>query len=74
MGISLKIGTFTPSKLLNTFLASYSLRKFDFLLLHNEYLDKSIFFFPFLVFKTFGFLLSVFFLHFKHQGNIYIHI
>ena len=42
MGISLKIGTFTPVKLLNNPLASCSFRNFHFLLLHTPYFDKSI--------------------------------
>ena len=64
MSKSLRIGIFIPVNLLNNPLASCSLIKFDFLLLHTAHFDTSIIL-PFLVFKTFGFLLSVFFLHFK---------
>ena len=64
MGVSLKIGTFTSSELLNNRLASCSLRNFDFLLLHTEHFYKIIIL-PFFVFTTSGFLLCVFFLHFK---------
>ena len=60
MGISLKISSFIPSKLLNNTLASCSVRHFNFLLLDTENLDKSIIL-PFLVLATFVFLLSVFF-------------
>ena len=55
---------FTPVKLINNSLALCSLRNFDFSLLNTEHFDKNIIL-PFLVFKTFGFLLSVFFLHSK---------
>ena len=51
------------TKLLNTLLATYSLRNFDFLLLHTAYFDNSIIF-PFLVLTAFEFLRSTF-LHFK---------
>ena len=61
---SLKIGTFTLAKLLSNTLASCSLRNFDFLPLHMEHFDSSIILL-FLVITTFGFLLSVFLLHFK---------
>ena len=61
MGKSLRIGIFTPVKLLNNPLPSCSLRNFGFLLLHNDHFDKSIFV-PFLVLTTYGYLLSVFFL------------
>ena len=56
-------GIFVP-KLPNNPLAFWSLRNFDFLLLHNEHFDKSIIL-PLLALTTFGFLLSVFVLHFK---------
>ena len=61
MGKSLKICTFIPVKLLNIPLDCCSLVNFDFLLLHTAHFDKSIILLPFLVFTTFGFLLSVFF-------------
>ena len=64
MGKSLRIGTFITVNLLNNPSASRSLINFDFLLSHTEHFDKSIILL-FLVFTTFGFLLSVFFLHFK---------
>ena len=64
MGKSLRIGTFIPVNLLNTPLASWSLINSNFLLSHTAHFDKSIIL-PFLVFTTFGFLLSVSFLHFK---------
>ena len=64
MGKSLRISTFIPNKLLNNHVATCSLRNFNFLLLQTAHFDKSITF-PFLVLTTFGFLLSVFFLHFK---------
>ena len=64
MGILLKTGTFTPSKLLRNPLVSSSLRNFDFLLLHTDHFDKSIIL-PFLAFTSFGFLFSVFFQNFQ---------
>ena len=63
MGKSLRIGTFIPVNLLNP-IASCSLINFGFLLSHTAHFDKRIIL-PFLVFLTFGFLLSVFFLHLK---------
>ena len=57
-------GVFIP-KLLNNCLACCSLTNFAFLLLHTSHFDKSITL-PFLVFTAFGFLHSVFLLHFKH--------
>ena len=50
-------------KLLNNPLASCYLTNFDFWLSHTAYFDKSIAL-PFFVLAIFGFLLSVFFLHF----------
>ena len=60
-------------KLLNNPLASCSLSNFDFLLLHTKHFDKSIIL-HFLVLATLGFLLSVFFLYFRQQGNIVLYI
>ena len=62
MGKSLRIGIFTSAKLLDNPLASY-FRNFIFLLLQTTHFDKNIHLF--VVLKGFGFLLSVFFLHFK---------
>ena len=56
-------------KLLSNPLAYCSLRNFDFLLLHTKHFDKSIIL-PFFVLTTFGFLLSVFVLHFKKHSDI----
>ena len=56
-------------ELLNNPLASYSLKDFYFLLRHTSYFDKSIIL-PFFVLTTFGFLLYVFFLHFKQDDSI----
>ena len=56
-------------KLLNNSLASCPLKKFDFLLWHTAHFDKSIIL-PFLLFTTFVFLLSLFFLHFEQYDNI----
>ena len=56
-------------KLLNNQLVSSSLINFDCLLCHTSHFVKNIIL-PFLVLTTFGFLLSVFFLHFKQQDNI----
>ena len=50
---------------LNNLLASRHLKIFDSLPLHIKHFEKNIIL-PFLVFTTFGFLLFVFFLHFKH--------
>ena len=61
-------GVFIP-KILNKQLASCSLINFDFLLSHTAHLDKSIIL-QFYVLATFGFLLSVFFVHFKKYDNI----
>ena len=55
-------------KLLNNPFACCSLRNFDFLLPHIAHFDKIIVL-PLVVFKTFGFMLSVFFLHFKQYDN-----
>ena len=60
MGKSLRIGIFTPAKLLNNALASCSLINFNFLLLHDAHFDKRIIL-PFLVFKNFAFLLYFFY-------------
>ena len=69
MGIPLKINTFTtPNKLLNTPLASCSLRNFNFLLLHTAHFDKRIIL-PFLVFTTYFYTLNnkttLFYIQFK---------
>ena len=64
IGKSLRIGPSIPIKLINNHLACCSLINFDFLLLQTTHFDKNIIF-PFLVFTTFGFLLSGFFIHFK---------
>ena len=56
-------------KLLNNSLASCSLKKIDFLLWHTAHFDKSIILL-FLLFTTFLFLLSLFFLHFEQYDNI----
>ena len=69
MCVSLKIGISIPN-LLNNPLAFCSYRNFNFLLLHTEQFDKRIIL-PSLVLTTFGFLFSVFFLHFKQQENIF---
>ena len=61
MGISLKIRTFTPIKLLSNPLTSCSIKNFDFLLLHTKKFEYIIL--RFLVLTTFGFLLSVFYLY-----------
>ena len=60
---------FLIPKLLNNPLASCFLINFDFLVSHTTYFDESIFP-PFFVFTTFGFLLSVIFLHFKQYDEI----
>ena len=74
MSKSLRNGIFIPVKLLNNlFLASCSLINFSFLLLHTAHFDKSIIH-PFLVLATLGFLLSVFFLHFKQKDNIVLYM
>ena len=52
-------------KLLNNSLASCSLKKIDFLLWHTAHFDKSIILL-FLLFTTFLFLLSLFFLLFEY--------
>ena len=64
MGKSLRNSTFVPVNLPNNPLASCSLINFYFLLSHTAYFDQSIIL-SFLVFTTFGFLLPVFFLHFR---------
>ena len=69
MGKLLKVGTLISANLLNNPLAYYSLINFNFLLSHTAHFDKRTIP-PFLVFTTFGFLLSVLFLHFKQQDNI----
>ena len=61
-------GIFIP-KLINNPLAFCSLINLDFLLSHTVHFDKSIIL-PLFVFTTFGFLLSVFFLHFKQYEKI----
>ena len=63
MDKSLRTGIFTPVKLLNNLSASCSLRNLYILLFYTEHFDKS-YILPFLVLKTSGFLVSVFFLHF----------
>ena len=56
-------------KLLNNPFACFSLIDFYFLLSHIAHVDKIIVL-PLVVFKTLGFILSVFFLHFKQYDNI----
>ena len=56
-------------KLLNNPFACCSLINFDFLLPHITHFDKVIVL-PLVVFETFGFMLSVFLLHFKRYDNI----
>ena len=56
-------------KLLNNPFACCSLINFDYLLPHIAHFDKIIVL-PLVVFETFGFMLSVFFLHFKQYDNI----
>ena len=63
IGILFINGIFIP-KLLNNTLASCSLINFDLLQPETAQFDESIVL-PFFVFTTFGFLISVFFLHFK---------
>ena len=63
IGILFTNSIFIP-KLLNNTLASCSLINFDFLQPQTAQFDESIVL-PFFVFTTFGFLISVFFLHFK---------
>ena len=62
MGISLKIDTFAPTKLLNKPLVYFSLINFDFLLIHTPQLVRSIIL-QFLSLRTFGFLIFVFLLY-----------
>ena len=64
MSKSLRIGTFTPVKLLNNPLTSCSLRNFNFLLADSEHFDKRII--RLFLLLTFGFLFSLFFLYLKH--------
>ena len=67
MGKSLRIGTFISVKLSHIPLASCSLINLDFLLLETAQFGVNIIL-PFFVFTTFGFLLYVFFLHFKQYN------
>ena len=60
---------FKIPKLLNNIFACCSLINFDFLLSHAARFHKIIVL-PLLVFETFGFMLSVFFLHFKQYDCI----
>ena len=60
-------GVFIP-KLLNNPLVSCSLINFYFVLSHTAHFDKNIIL-SFFVLGTFGFLISVFFLHFKQYDN-----
>ena len=60
-------GVFIP-KLLNNPLVSWCLINFDFLILHTVHYDKRIIH-PYFNLGTFGFLFSVFFLHFKQYEN-----
>ena len=69
MSSLLKIDTLIPVNLLNNPLASCTLIHFGFLLSQTAHFDKRIIPLIF-VFKTFGSLLFVFFLHFKHQEKI----
>ena len=68
MSKSLRIRTFIPVNLLNNPQASCFLINFDFFISLTGNFDKSITL-AFLVFVTFGFLYSVFFLHFKQEDN-----
>ena len=61
-------GVFIP-KLLNNLLVSCSLINFDVLLTQTAHFDKSIIL-PFFFLTTFGFLISVFFLHFRQYDKI----
>ena len=63
--------TFLIPKLLDNSLASCSLINFNFSLPHTEPFSQSIIL-SFFVFTTLGFLLSVFFQHFKQYDNIVI--
>ena len=63
-GKPLRIGLFTPIKLIVNPLASSSLIHFEFFQLHNELFYKNIVLL-FLVLTTLVFLLFVFLLHFK---------
>ena len=65
---SLLNGVLTP-KLLNNLFASWFLINFDFLLLHVAQLGNIVVL-ALLVFKTLGFLFSVFFPHFKQYDFI----
>ena len=58
-----------PVVLPNKNFAFSLLIKLDFLLLQTTHFDKSIIL-PFFVFTTFGFLLSVFFLHFTYDNIV----
>ena len=64
-------GVLIPN-LLNNPVAYCSLINLDFLILHTAHFDKTIVF-PLLVFKTFRFILSVSFLHFKQYGSNFIY-
>ena len=59
-------------KLLNNPFACYSLIILDFLLPHMTHF-YNIIVLPLPVFKTFGFMLSVFFLHFKQYDTIVLY-
>ena len=60
-------------KLLNNPVASWSLINLYFLLTYTAHFDKSIILL-FFVYATFGFLISVFFIHFKQYHNIVLKI
>ena len=64
MGKSLRIGNFIPVKLLNNRLTPCVFINFNFLLSRTAHFDKSIIL-PFFALAAFGFLLSIFFIHFN---------
>ena len=59
------------SKLLNNMLVTCSSVNLNFFQSHLAHFDNSVVL-PLLVFKTVGFMLSVFFLHFKQQDVLYL--
>ena len=61
-------GVLIPKLLNNTFACCSSINS-DFLLPHRAHFDKIILL-PLVAFETFGFMLSVFYLHFKQYDSI----
>ena len=57
-------------KLLNNFFASCFFIVLDFLLLHTAHFDTNIVL-PFLVFETFKFMFSVFYLHYRQNESMF---